>query len=104
MGWRAVIVLLSTTIGFDRSGLPSALIPIATASLTAVGYDDLINIWFFCCTITPGFISLAVMLRTQIPAPDRILLLPVRSAGRWYLREPTIYGICQRWSAPYYAY
>lgn len=82
-----VIVLLSTTIGLIAPGFHLALIPIATASLAAVGYDDLINIWFFCCTITPGFVALAVMLRTKksLLRQTAFLLLPVRSAGR-YLR------------------
>lgn len=71
-----VIVLLSTTIGLIAPGFHLALIPIATASLAAVGYDDLINIWFSCCL----------------------------SALLGGISEPTIYGICYKMVRPYYAY
>ena len=99
-----VIVLLSTTIGLIAPGFHLALIPIATASLTAVGYDDLINIWFFCCTITPGFISLAVMLRTKKPLLRQTALSCCLSALLGGISEPTTYGICYKMVKPYYAY
>ena len=81
-----------------------ALIPIATASLAAVGYDDLINIWFFCCTITPGFISLAVMLRTKKSLLRQTAFSCCLSALLGGISEPTTYGICYKMVRPYYAY
>ena len=99
-----VIVLLSTTIGLIAPGFHLALIPIATASLAAVGYDDLINIWFFCCTITPGFISLAVMLRTKKSLLRQTAFSCCLSALLGGISEPTIYGICYKMVRPYYAY
>ena len=99
-----VIVLLSTTIGLIAPGFHLALIPIATASLAAVGYDDLINIWFFCCTITPGFISLAVMLRTKKSLLRQTAFSCCLSALLGGISEPTTYGICYKMVRPYYAY
>ena len=99
-----VIVLLSTTIGLIAPGFHLALIPIATASLAAVGYDDLINIWFFCCTITPGFISLAVMLRTKKSLLRQTAFSCCLSALLGGISEPTTYGLCYKMVRPYYAY
>ena len=99
-----VIVLLSTTIGLIAPGFHLALIPIATASLAAVGYDDLINIWFFCCTITPGFISLAVMLRTKKSLLRQTAFSCCLSSLLGGISEPTLYGICYKMVRPYYAY
>ena len=57
VSWATVpaIVLLSTTLGLVAPGFHLALIPLATASLESVGYDAMINIWFYCCTITSWF-------------------------------------------------
>ncbi|MDD4849706.1 MAG: PTS transporter subunit EIIC [Gemmiger sp.] len=99
-----VIILLSTTIGLVAPGFHLALIPIATASLAAVGYDDLINIWFFCCTITPGFISLAVALRSKNSTLRQIAFPASLSALLGGISEPTTYGICYKMVKPYYAY
>ena len=99
-----VIVLLNTTIGLIAPGFHLALIPIATASLAAVGYDDLINIWFFCCTITPGFISLAVMLRTKKSLLRQTAFSCCLSALLGGISEPTTYGIMYKMVRPYYAY
>lgn len=99
-----VIVLLSTTIGLIAPGFHLALIPIATASLAAVGYDALINIWFFCCTITPGFVALAVMLRTKKSLLRQTAFSCCLSALLGGISEPTTYGICYKMVRPYYAY
>ena len=98
------IVLLSTTIGLVAPGFHLALIPIATASLASVGYDDLINIWFFCCTITPGFIALAVGLRTRKGTLRQTAFAACLSALLGGISEPTTYGITYKLVKPYYAY
>lgn len=104
--WAGVpaIVILSTTIGLIAPGFHLALIPIATASLAAVGYDDLINIWFFCCTITPGFIALAVGLRTKKSSLRQTAFAACLSALLGGISEPTTYGISYKLVKPYYAY
>ncbi len=104
--WAGVpaIVLLSTTIGLIAPGFHLALIPIATASLAAVGYDDLINIWFFCCTITPGFIALWVALRTKKSRLRQTGFTACVSALFGGISEPTTYGILYKLVKPYYAY
>ena len=104
MGWRAGHRAAEHHHRPDRSGFHLALIPIATASLAAVGYDDLINIWFFCCTITPGFISLAVMLRTKKSLLRQTAFSCCLSALLGGISEPTTYGICYKMVRPYYAY
>lgn len=104
--WAAVpaIILMWVTVGLVIPGFHLALIPIATASLTAVGYDDLINIWFFCCTITPGFIALAVGLRTKNSTLRQIAFPACLSSLIGGISEPTTYGISYKMVKPYYAY
>lgn len=89
----AVIVVFSFTIGMLCPGFHLALIPIATTSLATVGYDDLINIWFFSCTITPGFIALAVALKTKNRNLREIAYPASLSALFGGISEPTTYGI-----------
>lgn len=93
--WAAVaaIVIFSFTIGMLCPGFHLALIPIATTSLATVGYDDLINIWFFSCTITPGFIALAVALKTKNSNLRGIAYPASLSALFGGVSEPTTYGI-----------
>lgn len=93
--WAAVpaIILFSSTVGLICPGFHLALIPIALESLGTVGYDDFINIWFFCCTITPGFIALAVGLKTKRNNLKQIAFPAALSALFGGISEPTVYGI-----------
>jgi PTS system beta-glucosides-specific IIC component len=93
--WLTVpaIILFSMTLGVFVPGFHLALIPIATTSLASVGYDDVINIWFFCCTITPGFIALACALKTKKKALKDIAFPAALSALFGGISEPTTYGI-----------
>jgi len=93
--WLTVpaIILFSMTLGVFVPGFHLALIPIATTSLATVGYDDVINIWFFCCTITPGFIALACALKTKKKALKDIAFPAALSALFGGISEPTTYGI-----------
>lgn len=92
--WLGVfaIILFSTTIGVFMPGFHLALMPIAIQSIAAVGYDDLINIWFYCCTITPAFIALAVGLKTKNKGLKQIAF-PASLSAFFGISEPTTYGI-----------
>lgn len=104
--WAVVpaIILFASTVGLIMPGFHLALIPIAMASLSSVGYDDFINIWFFCCTITPGFIALAVGLKTKKSSLRQIAFPACLSALLGGISEPTTYGICYKMVKPFYAY
>ncbi|MBQ6333692.1 MAG: PTS transporter subunit EIIC [Erysipelotrichaceae bacterium] len=93
--WLAVtaIIVFSFTLGTFMPGFHMALIPIAFASLADVGYDDLINIWFYCCTITPGFLALAVALKTKKNKLKQYGFTSAISALFGGISEPTTYGI-----------
>ena len=99
-----VIILFASTIGMLAPGFHLALIPLATISLQTVGYDDIINIWFFCCTITPGFIALAVALRTKKRQLRQLGITASLSALLGGISEPTVYGINYKMVKPFYAY
>lgn len=93
--WATVpaIIIFSTTVGILVPGFHLALIPIATTSLATVGYDDVINIWFFCATLTSGFIALAVSLKTKNRNLKEIGYPAALSALFGGISEPTTYGI-----------
>lgn len=93
--WLAVpaIIIFSSTVGTFMPGFHMALIPIALQSLAEVGYDDLINIWFFCCTITPGFLALWVALKTKKNKLKQYGFTSSVSALFGGISEPTTYGI-----------
>lgn len=92
--WLGVfaIILFSMTIGVFMPGFHMALMPIAMASIADAGYDDLINIWFYCCTLTPAFISLAVGLKTKNKNLKHIAF-PASLSAFFGISEPTTYGI-----------
>ncbi|MDR1794051.1 MAG: PTS glucose transporter subunit IIA [Erysipelotrichaceae bacterium] len=102
--WATVpaIIIFSTTIGIFCPGFHLALIPIATTSLAAVGYDDVINIWFYACTITPGFIALAVALKTKRRSLKEIGFPAAVSALFGGISEPTVYGISYKMPTIYF--
>lgn len=99
-----VLVAFNDSIGQLIAGFHLALIPIATNSLTTVGYDDIINIWFFCCTITPGFIALAVALKTRNNNCRQVSIPACLSALFGGISEPTTYGIEYKMVKPFYAF
>lgn len=104
--WAGVpaIVLLSLTVGLVAPGFHLALIPIATTSIATVGYDDLINIWFFCCTITPGFIGLAVTLMSKSSNCRQVALPAALSSLFGGISEPCLYGVLFKMVKPWKAY
>lgn len=92
--WLGVfaIILFSSTVGVFMPGFHMALMPIAMASIADAGYDDLINIWFYCCTLTPAFISLAVGLKTK-NKNLKAIAFPASLSAFFGISEPTKYGI-----------
>ena len=92
--WLGVfaIILFSSTVGVFMPGFHMALMPIAMASIADAGYDDLINIWFYCCTLTPAFISLAVGLKTK-NKNLKAIAFPASLSAFFGISEPTTYGI-----------
>lgn len=103
--WATVpaILILSYTLGVLMPGFHLALIPIATTSLATYGYDDVINIWFFCATITPGFIALAVALKTKKKSLKEIAFPASVSALLGGISEPTTYGISYKMPRIYFS-
>lgn len=104
--WAAVpaIILFASTVGLLCPGFHLALIPIALTSLATVGYDDLINIWFLCCTITPGFVALAIALKSKSNKCRQIAFPATLSALLGGISEPTTYGLLYKMVRPFYAY
>ena len=100
--WAAVpaLILFAVTIGMILPGFHLALIPIAMTSLATVGYDDLINIWFFCWTLSLGFVAFAVAVRTKNNNLRQLAYPATLSALLGGISEPTL---CYKMVKPYYA-
>lgn len=106
VSWLTVpaLVVFASTVGQLVAGFHLALIPIATNGLATVGYDDVINIWFFCSTVTAGFIALAVTLKTRNNNCRQVSLPACLAALFGGISEPTIYGISYKMVKPFYAF
>lgn len=93
--WLTVpaIYLFSTTLGVFCPGFHLALIPIATTNFATLGYDDVINMWFFSGTTVPGFTALWFSLKTKSIKGRNIGIPAAISALFGGISEPTTYGI-----------
>ncbi len=96
--WLTVpaIYLFSSTFGLFVPGFHLALIPIATTNFATLGYDDVINIWFFSGTTVPGFTALWFSLKTKSIKGRNVGIPAAISALFGGVSEPTTYGILYR--------
>lgn len=93
--WLTVpaIYIFSATLGIFCPGFHLALIPIATTNFTTLGYDDIINIWFFSGTTVPGFTALWFSIKTKSVKGRNVGIPAAISALFGGISEPTMYGI-----------
>lgn len=93
--WLTVpaIYIFSATLGVFCPGFHLALIPIATTNFATLGYDDVINMWFFSGTTVPGFTALWFSLKTKSIKGRNIGIPAAISALFGGISEPTTYGI-----------
>ena len=97
----AIITFLGPWIAMG--GMHLSLVPFAIQQIATVGYDDLINVWFLCFTISAGAVSLAVLLKTK-NKNLRQLAIPAAISGLFGgISEPTVYGISMKMVKPYWA-
>jgi len=97
----AIVTFLGPWIAMG--GMHLALIPFAIQQIATVGYDDLINVWFLCFTISAGAVALAVLLKTK-NKNLRQLAIPATISGLFGgISEPTTYGISMKMVKPYWA-
>lgn len=103
--WLAVpaIILFSVTIGQLVAGFHLALVPLATQAIQTVGYDTVVTIWFYCFTLSAGFVSLAVALKAKNNKCRQIAWPAALSGLIGGISEPTVYGIAYKMVKPYYA-
>lgn len=103
--WLAVpaIILFSVTIGQLVAGFHLALVPLATQAIQTVGYDTVVTIWFYCFTLSAGFVSLAVALKAKNGKCRQIAWPAALSGLIGGISEPTVYGIAYKMVKPYYA-
>lgn len=88
-----VIYVFAMTLGVFCPGFHLALIPIATTNFATLGYDDIINIWFFSGTTVPGFTALWFSIKTKSVKGRNIGIPAAISALFGGISEPTVYGI-----------
>lgn len=103
VGFLAVPILTFFGPWIAFAGMHLALIPIAVQSISSVGYDSLILIWFLCYTVSAGAVALAVALKTK-NKNLRELAIPAAISGLFGgISEPTTYGISLKMKTPFYA-
>ncbi len=97
----AIVTFLGPWIAMG--GMHLALVPFAVQQIATVGYDDLINVWFLCFTISAGSVALAVVLKTKNKKLRQIAIPAVISGLFGGVSEPTTYGISMKMVKPYWA-
>lgn len=103
--WLVVptLILFSCTIGQLVAGFHLALIPLATEAIATVGYDSTVTIWFYCFTVSAGFISLAVAIKSRNNRCRQIAIPAMLSGLIGGISEPTVYGVAYKMRRPFYA-
>lgn len=103
--WLAVpaILLFSVTVGQLVAGFHLALVPLATEAIQTVGYDTVVTIWFYCFTLSAGFVSLAIALKAKNSKCRQIAWPAALSGLIGGISEPTVYGLAYKMVKPYYA-
>ena len=103
--WLVVpaLILFSCTIGQLVAGFHLALIPLATEAIATVGYDSTVTIWFYCFTVSSGFISLAVAIKSRSNRCRQIAIPAALSGLIGGISEPTVYGVAYKMMRPFWA-
>lgn len=103
--WLVVpaLILFSCTIGQLVAGFHLALIPLATEAIATVGYDSTVTIWFYCFTVSSGFVSLAVAIKSHNNRCRQIAIPATLSALVGGISEPTVYGVAYKMMRPFWA-
>lgn len=103
--WLVVpaLILFSCTIGQLVAGFHLALIPLATEAIATVGYDSTVTIWFYCFTVSSGFISLAVAIKSRSNHCRQIAIPAALSGLIGGISEPTVYGVAYKMMRPFWA-
>ena len=104
--WLCVcaLVTFSLTVGVAVPGFHLALVAIATTNIDTIGYDNLINVYFFCNTIACGWLALAIFFKSR-NSECRQIALPAALASLFGgISEPCKYGLLFRMPKTYYAY
>lgn len=94
-----------TAVGpfLQMGGLHLALIPLAVQSISQVGFDKIINVWFLCATVASGGVSLATLIKTK-QTKLKNLAAPAAIAGLFGgISEPSVYGIEFKMKKPFIA-
>lgn len=103
--WLVVptLILFSCTIGQLVAGFHLALIPLATEAIATVGYDSTVTIWFFCFTVSSGFVALAVAIKSRSNRCRQIAIPAALSALIGGISEPMVYGVGYKMMRPFWA-
>ena len=99
-GWLALGLTLSVTAFLLMTGMHLALIPLATASIAAVGYDQFVLVVFLCFTLSQGAAALAVFCKTKNNTLRQIAFPAALSGLLGGISEPAFYGISVRMKKP----
>lgn len=99
-GWLAIMVLSAAMPFIIMTGMHYALVPIATISLTSLGFDAVLIITMFCSNLAQGAASLAVAVKDK----DKNVKSTASAAGISAIvagvTEPAMYGVTLKYKTP----
>lgn len=100
VGWLTIMLLSAAMPFIVMTGMHYALVPIATISLTSLGFDVILIITMFCSNLAQGGASLAVAVKSK----DKNLKSTASAAGISAIvagvTEPAMYGVTLKYKTP----
>ncbi len=99
-GWLTIAVLAAIMPFVVMTGMHYSLVPIATISLSSLGYDPIVVTTMFCSNLAQGAASLAVALRSKDKSVKQIATGAGVSAVVAGVTEPALYGVTMKYKTP----
>ncbi|WP_077613148.1 beta-glucoside-specific PTS transporter subunit IIABC [Clostridium sp. Marseille-P2415] len=100
VGWLTIMLLSAAMPFIVMTGMHYALVPIATISLTSLGFDVILIITMFCSNLAQGGASLAVAVKSK----DKDVKSTASAAGISAIvagvTEPAMYGVTLKYKTP----
>ena len=99
-GWLTIALLAAFMPFIIMTGMHYALIPIATISISSLGFDPIVIISMFCSNLAQGGAALGVAAKTRDKSTRQISVGSGVSAIIAGVTEPALYGVTMKFKKP----
>ncbi len=99
-GWFTIAALAALMPFIIMTGMHYSLIPLATISLSSLGFDPILIVTMFCSNLAQGASSLAVAVRSKDKSVRQVAAGSGVSAIVAGVTEPALYGVTMKYKTP----